>query len=283
MFKVLGAIAGSVLVGIGGLLIGLCVKFRNDWEYMKKLRSSIPSSKDNCECYMVCGLFKIFFGYFLCRCCCCKVEEPEVSMGEEGTTNCRDIRDGEDLEDSEVWKVWSDFVENETIPITQDDLSYMKQKYINYEYSHKNYCFKKTGERCNRRQCYHHGTIDWKGLIKHPVLYLIELNFDKAIEKCAQMNVTNLKPKDGLHWHFETKMYFEFVFKAALEPKFLENQDYKNIEESLGEKINNICLVIQDFPRECQHKNKHKEQIYLLRAIMSLRKNCNVPLIYNVR
>ena len=279
MFEVLVAIAGSVLVGIGGLLIGLCVKFRSDWEYMKKLRSSIPSSKENCECYMVCGLFKIFWGYFLCHCCCCKVEEPEVSM----MANCIDISDGEDLEDSEVWKVWSDFVENETIPITQDDLSYMKQKYINYEYSHKNYCFKKTGERCNRRQCYHHGTIDWKGLIQHPVLYLIELNFDKAIEKCAQMNVTNLKLKDGLHWHFETKMYFEFVFKAALEPKFLENQDYKNIEESLGEKINNICLVIQDFPRECQHENKHKEQIYLLRAIMSLRKNCNVPLIYNVR
>ena len=279
MFEVLVAIAGSVLVGIGGLLIGLCVKFRSDWEYMKKLRSSIPSSKENCECYMVCGLFKIFWGYFLCHCCCCKVEEPEVSM----MANCIDISDGEDLEDSEVWKVWSDFVENETIPITQDDLSYMKQKYINYEYSHKNYCFKKTGERCNRRQCYHHGTIDWKGLIQHPVLYLIELNFDKAIEKCAQMNVTNLKPKDGLHWHFETKMYFEFVFKAALEPKFLENQDYKNIEESLGEKINNICLVIQDFPRECQHKNKHKEQIYLLCAIMSLRENCNVSLIYNVR
>ena len=279
MFEVLVAIAGSVLVGIGGLLIGLCVKFRNDWEYMKKLRSSIPSSKDNCECYMVCGLFKIFWGYFLCHCCCCKVEEPEVSM----MANCIDISDGEDLEDSEVWKVWSDFVENETIPITQDDLSYMKQKYINYEYSHKNYCFKKTGERCNRRQCYHHGTIDWKRLIQHPVLYLIELNFDKAIEKCAQMNVTNLKPKVALHWHFETKMYFEFVFKAALEPKFLENQDYKNIEESLGEKINNICLIIQDFPRECQHKNKHKEQIYLLRAIMSLRKNWNVPLIYNVR
>ena len=279
MFEVLVAIAGSVLVGIGGLLIGLCVKFRSDWEYMKKLRSSIPSSKENCECYMVCGLFKIFWGYFLCHCCCCKVEEPEVSM----MANCIDISDGEDLEDSEVWKVWSDFVENETIPITQDDLSYMKQKYINYEYSHKNYCFKKTGERCNRRQCYHHGTIDWKGLIQHPVLYLIELNFDKAIEKCAQMNVTNLKLKDGLHWHFETKMYFEFVFKAALEPKFLENQDYKNIEENLGEKINNICLVIQDFPRECQHENKHKEQIYLLRAIMSLRKNCNVPLIYNVR
>lgn len=233
MFEVLVAIAGSVLVGIGGLLIGLCVKFRSDWEYMKKLRSSIPSSKENCECYMVCGLFKIFWGYFLCHCCCCKVEEPEVSM----MANCIDISDGEDLEDSEVWKVWSDFVENETIPITQDDLSYMKQKYINYEYSHKNYCFKKTGERCNRRQCYHHGTIDWKGLIQHPVLYLIELNFDKAIEKCAQMNVTNLKPKDGLHWHFETKMYFEFVFKAALEPKFLENQDYKNIEESLGEKL----------------------------------------------
>lgn len=279
MFEVLVAIAGSVLVGIGGLLIGLCVKFRSDWEYMKKLRSSIPSSKENCECYMVCGLFKIFLGYFLCHCCCCKVEEPEVSM----MANCIDISDGEDLEDSEVWKVWSDFVENETIPITQDDLSYMKQKYINYEYSHKNYCFKKTGERCNRRQCYHHGTIDWKRLIQHPVLYLIELNFDKAIEKCAQMNVTNLKLKDGLHWHFETKMYFEFVFKAALEPKFLENQDYKNIEESLGEKINNICLVIQDFPRECQHENKHKEQIYLLRAIMSLRKNWNVPLIYNVR
>ena len=283
MVKVLGGIAGSILVGIGGLLIGLLVKFRHDWNYMKKLRSSIPSSNDNCEYYMLCGLFKIFFGCFLCRCCCCKVEEPEVSMGEEGTAKNGDINDGENLEDCEVWEVWEDFLRNETIKITQDDLSYMRQKYINYQYSHGNYCFKKPGEKCNSRECFHHRTIDWKGLIQHPVLYFIELNFDNMTKKCAQMNVTNMKPRDDyLHWPFEAKKYIEFVFKAALEPIFSENQNYKNIEKSLGEKINNICLVINGFPSEYKHDFK-KEEIYLLRTVISLRKNCEVPLIYNVR
>ena len=279
----IGPIAGTVIGAIGTLLVGLLVKFRHDWKYMKKLRSSIPSSEDNCECYMFCGLFKIFWGHFLCRCCCCKVEEPEVSMRKEGTTKHGDIKDGKDLEDCEVWKVWEIFFKNETISITQNDLSYMRQKYIDYQYSHGNYCFKEPGQRCNRRQCFHHGTIDWKGLIQHPVLYLIELNFDETIEKCEKMNVINLKGKDDvLHWDFETQKYLEFVFKAALKPIFLENQDYKNIEKSLGEKINNICLVIHGFPREYKHHFK-REEVYLLRAIMSLRKNCNVPLIYNVR
>ena len=97
------------------------------------------------------------------------------------------------------------------------------------------------------------------------------------------MNVTDLKPKDGdIEWNFEAKKSLEFIFKAALEPTFAVNQDYKNIEKNLGKKINNICLVIRDFPHKYKGEFEEDEK-FLLCTIMSLRVHFRVPLIYNVR
>ena len=282
MAKILSGIITPVIVGIVVMLVTMFVKFRHDWNYMRKLRSSIPSSKNNRDGCMLYGLFKIFVGHVLCCCCCCKVEKPKDS-GKEGTSQSDDIKIWKNCKDGDFWKDWESFLKNETIAITQNDLIYMRKKYINYQYSHRNYCFNGSGERCNRHQCFHHETIGWEGLIQHPVLYLIELNFDEAKNKCTLMNVTDLKPKDGdIERNFEAKKSLEFIFKAALEPTFAVNQDYKNIEKNLGKEINNICLVIRDFPHKYKGEFEEDEK-FLLCTIMSLRVHFRVPLIYNVR
>ena len=268
--KVVAGIAIAVISGIGALLGGLLLKFQNDWKYMTKLRKSHIKrklSEDNCECYLLCGLIKIFFGHFFCRCCYCKISKN----GKKKTGKTYEIED------------WESFIKNETIPITLDDLNYMKQKYINYRYSHKHYCFQNPGKRCNHSQCFHYETINLKGLIQHPVLYLLVLNFDTANESCDQLNIEDLKhDSKSLTWKHENKKALEFIFKVMLEPTYSENQDYRNIEKSLEKKINNICLVIEDFPRKYRDNLEDNEK-FILQTILTLHKYHKVPLIYNVR
>lgn len=266
MVKVVGAIAGSVIVGIVGLVVGLLVKFRHDWNYMRKLRSRIKSkieSKDNCECWMPCGLSKIFFGHFLCRCCCCKVKKPENSEKDYDITD------------------WEDFLKNESITITQNDLKSMRKKYINYHYSHRNYCFKKPRKGSNYPQCFHDETVDWKGLIQHPVLYLLALNFDEVNKIYWKMNAGKRKKRDSvIKWNVEELNPLEFVFKGVLGPE--NNQYYQNIEKTISKKAENICLVIENFPRKYK-KNFEEDEIYTLNIILALHQLHNVRLIYNVR
>ena len=228
-------------------------------------------SEGDCKCYLLCGLFKILFAHFLCRCCCCccccKVSN---SSNRENTTEY-EIKD------------WADFCKNETIPIAQSDLNDMKQNYINSQYSHKFYCFQKPKKRCSHSQCFHYETIFWKGFMQHPVLYLLILNFDKAKKKYKKMNVSVLKQDNKvLTWEDEENKALDFIFKIMFEKTHRNNKDFRNIKDRLENKINNICLVIEGFPHEYRNDFKDEEN-FIIRTILSLRQYYKVPLIYSVR
>ena len=60
------------------------------------------------------------------------------------------------------------------------------------------------------------------------------------------------------------------------------NKDFRNIKDRLENKINNICLVIEGFPREYRNNFKDEEN-FIIRTILSLRQYYKVPLIYSVR
>lgn len=118
-------------------------KFNKWFLYIKILRKNfINSSKCKessccsiccclccCHCCQCCCLpfkmirifCKIFCGYFLCQ--SCRVDRPEDDK----------------KVDIKGWKKFSEIL----YTIKEEDLRYMKEKYVHYEYSHKHYCLPK--------------------------------------------------------------------------------------------------------------------------------------------
>ena len=218
---------------------------------MKTLRKVHKGSESGCcECYMLCGLFKILFGYSCCQCF-------KVSDGSEKKTK---------ENAKETAEKWENLCSNEIIPIAQRDLDKMVKKYVRYRYSHKHYCFRKRGERCS-----HYKTTKWERLLQHPVLYLLKLNFAEAkknidVEKC-QNNI----------------MYpLEFIFQEGFQETNKKLKAFENIKESLASKTKNICLVIKNLPSG-NYGDFQDEEKSLAEMILALHSFHDVPLIYNVR
>ena len=218
---------------------------------MKTLRKVHKGSESGCcECYMLCGLFKILFGYSCCQCF-------KVSDGSEKKTK---------ENAKETAEKWENLCSNEIIPIAQRDLDKMVKKYVRYRYSHKHYCFRKRGERCS-----HYKTTKWERLLQHPVLYLLKLNFAEAKKN---IDVEESQNK---------KMYpLKFIFQEGFQDKHKKLKVFENIEESLGSKTKKICLVIENVPRGNYGEFQDKEKS-LAEMILQIHSFYDVPLIYNVR
>lgn len=150
----------------------------------------------------------------------------------------------------------------------------MTQMYIKYNYSHKHYCFKTPGKRCNCFQCIHYETMICKGVAQHPALYLLVVNFQRAGEK--------YEPKNSDYENNKEKKHLEFIFQARFERTSKNDEVYKNIEDTIKNKMENVCLVIQDFPDEFKNNFQDKEK-FILEEILTMRLYFHVPLIYNVR
>lgn len=212
-----------------------------------------------------CGSYRITFGHFFCRCCCCKVSN------------------GSQIKDEERYEIkdWNLFIEKEIIPINQFDLHDMRQKFMENRYDHKYYCFKNAGERCNHSQCFHYETIKWKGLLQHPVLYLLALNYDDTKESCKALrevitdtnHLTRLDNNDSP---------LEFIFKVIIKENVRESAEFQATKASLDMEINKICLVLENFPREYR-SNFQDEEKFTLELILTLQQNYKVPLMYSVR
>lgn len=95
------------------------------------------------------------------------------------------------------------------------------------------------------------------------------------------MNAGKRKKRNSvIKWNDEELNPLEFVFKGVLGPE--NNQYYQNIEKTISKKAENICLVIENFPRKYK-KNFEEDEIYTLNIILALHQLHNVRLIYNVR
>lgn len=219
------------------------------------------------QSFCLCRFFSIFFAHFLCRCCCGRVSYVNKVNVEEGY---------------EI-KNWKLFINKESIPITQDDLHNMRQKYINSCYNHKYYCFKNARERCNHLQCFHYETIKWKGLVKHPVLYLLVLNFYDAKKICKEIIAIRTLKTGNKNWFYNENSPLDFIFKLIVNQNVQANYtELRYTEGSLDNRINNICLVLEDFPRE-YISNFQDEEKLILEKILTLHHSYKVPLMYSVR
>ena len=247
------------------------MEFIGDLNYMKKVRKCLMKdglSEDNNRFYWFSVLLRILFGHLFCRCCCCK-----VSYGSKIKVKQRyEIKD------------WNSFIDKETIPITQEDLHDMRQKYINHHYHHKHYCFKNAGERCNNSQCFHYETIMWKGLLHQPVLYLLIVNFDDAKEICKDITEAGelIGDKKKLNWFYNNDSPVVFPFKVIFKQNLRGSTEFQLTEDSLSNKVNNICLVIEDFPGE-YISNFQDEEKLVLENILRLHHEYRFQLMYSVR
>lgn len=113
-----------------------------------------------------------------------------------------------------------------------------------------------------------------KGVAQHPALYLLVVNFQRTGEK--------YEPKNSDYENNKEKKHLEFIFQARFERTSKNDEVYKNIEDTIKNKMENVCLVIQDFPDEFKNNFQDKEK-FILEAILTMRLYFHVPLIYNVR
>ena len=246
-------------------------KFGYDLSWMWKTKQSQRIRQlSSCDIvsHVFCEPYRIIFGYFSCRWCCCK-----VSYGSQ-------IKEEERYE----IKDWNLFINKETIPITQVDLHDMRQKFIKSRYNHKYYCFKNAGERCNHSQCFHYETIKWKGLLQYPVLYLLVLNYGDTKESYKVMIALRklITDNNHLNWLDSNDNPLEFIFKVILKENLQGSTEFEGTKGRLKNKINNICLVLEDFPREYS-SNFQDEEKFTLELILRLQQYYKVPLMYRVR
>lgn len=107
------------------------------------------------------------------------------------------------------------------------------------------------GKKCNHLRCIHYENTKWKGLVKHPVLYLLVLNIDVTKEICKDViAVKELNIYNNKNWFYDDDSPLDFIFKVIVNQVVKTSTGLKYTKKSLDNRINNICLVLEDFPRE---------------------------------
>ena len=268
--KVVGSIAGMLAAALTGLLANLYVKYRNDWQAIRRLRNGDGGC---CRYYLLCGLLKIFLGYFYCCCYgCCKRKRKK------GSTNSNTIDDG--IGKGTI-NDWIDFINNEGKAITTTSFEDMKKNYRNCQYKHQHYCYK-NGRKCNPSECEHDTSRKCGGSLKNPMLYLVELDFDASIRDSLNKYEETNKTMAHLYELYCKKDPLEFLFKVALSKSEKDRDAFKNIQGNWDEKSKNVCIVATNFPTKNDRPFGEGEKL-LLQSLFQLHKKYNVQLIYNVR
>ena len=85
------------------------------------------------------------------------------------------------------------------------------------------------------------------------------------------------------NWFYNENSPLDFIFKLIVNQNVQANYtELRYTEGSLDNRINNICLVLEDFPRE-YISNFQDEEKLILEKILTLHHSYKVPLMYSVR
>ena len=268
MSKIIGGFAASLALGFMSLLASLYFKYKKDWKSIRRVRKSLKEKDGGgcCKYYLLCGLLKIFIGHFYCYCHGCRPQKKNDS--------------NESIIQNRI-----DLVNNKSNRIASATLETMKKNYLNYRYDHRHYCYK-NGNNCNPSECWHYSYRKWKGLLKNPVLYLLELNFTELINTMVE-RLNEHESEDQTMEHLIRKYRnnpLQFVFALVLSKNSKDVKAFEKIKNSLDKKLKNICIVAKNFPPK--EKNDFTEQEnFLLDSLYRLynpAKKYRIQLIYNV-
>ena len=265
MIKVVSSLVGSIIVGVFLFIGSLYIAFKNDWKYIKRLRKlfkKYSSTKNDtqksykccklCECCR--GLFGICCAFTHC-CCCSHTDETDETCSPGVSCKIEELRR------------WDKFFKQVAIHIREDNVENMKKSYMNFKFHHKFYCFKKP---CT------HGKLDkCDRLLKQPILYLRELDFKKS-KKYYRVKDKKLKKEQP------SKLdYLKFIFESIKEEdaSYKLDKAYNGIEKKLDKKGENLCLILNNFPKRFQEEFSEEEK-YLLNAVLQSHASHEVQLIY---
>ena len=270
--KFVKVLAGTLAAAFTGLLATLYIKYRNDWQAIRRLRKGNGGC---CRYYLLCGLLNIFLGCFYCWCYSCCTRKRKKGPTNSNRSTVDDEIGEETIND------WIYFINNEAEAITTTIFEDMKNNYRNYQYKHQYYCYK-NGEKCNPSECEHKTSRKCKGLLKNPILYLVELDFDASIrDSLNKYEGTNKTMKD-LYDVYCKQNPLEFLFKVAFSKNEMDRSAFTNIQGNWDKKSKNVCIVATNFPTKNDRPFGEGEKL-LLQSLFQLHKKYNVQLIYNVR
>lgn len=240
---------------------------------MRRLRKIIIKNKDQrncitckfCNCF--CGMYCIWRGRLFCWCyryCCCCYSRKKV-----------DVKDP-----------WAAFF-SKTVSITNQAFNDMKKSYGKYRYAHSYYCYKEDGERCPHSECKHKTLITMQGFLKHPTLYLIELDYLK-LKEYENIISTAKSTRSGTGAEYLEMDNLELIFlsvkEGATEKRDLIQNAYEGIKNELRYKVRYLCLVLVNFPENNESlNNSEQRENFLMDAVLLLYTEFDLQLIYKVR
>ena len=273
MSKIVGGFASSLALALVGILARLYFKYKEDWKSIRRVRKSLTEEGDGgcCKYYLVCGLLKIFLGNFYCCCHGCGTRKKSKRANDSNES---------------IFQNRIDLVNNKANAITPTILESMKKNYLNYRYNHRHYCYK-NGNNCSPSECWHYSYRKWKGLLKKPVLYLLELNFAELtnnMEERLNKHENAVETMGDLFKKYGNNP-LKFIFALVLSKDGKDSDTFKKIENNLHKKLRNICLVAKNFPSEERSDFSEKEKFLLdsLYKLCNPEKSDSIQLIYNVR
>ena len=145
----------------------------------------------------------------------------------------------------------------------------------------------KMGKKCKPSECEHDSSRQCKGLVRNPMLYLIELDFSKLENhlKSWLLNIHHVEDPDNQKVEEKLNKYRdnprELIFEIALSRDDKDAKALEKIRGRLNEKIKNVCIVANNVTKKrCEFSNSEN---LLLHSLFQLHKNHKVQLIYNVR
>ena len=248
------------------------VRHRKDWEFIRRLRKIIIKNKDqrNCITCKFCdwfhGMCCIWLGRLFFRC------YPYGCYYSRGKVDVKDL--------------WAAFF-SKTVSITNQTFNDMKESYGKYNFAHRYYCYKTDGERCSHLDCKHKTLITMGGFLKHPTLYLIELDYLK-LKVYKKIISTAKSTRSGTGEEYLESDYLELIFlsvkEGATEKRNLIQNAYEGIKNKLRYKVRYLCLVLVNFPETYESLNDlEQRENFLMAAVLKLYTEFDLQLIYKVR
>ena len=233
----------------------------NDWEYIRRLQNKFMANDAARSCFssklcnFIYGIFSVYYAYFRC--------------------SCRSIS----IQNAERIEHWRELF-GRSVSITTANLSDMKTSYINNQFCHTYYCYQNNGGLS--LVCEHGSSVKLGGLLQHPVLYLIELDFKRRKEYNTLMQ-TQLNRSSN----YTELDLLNFIFFSIMEGPnrriYEDRNAYDAIKSNLEHKIHYLCLVLENFPNQIDEDLQDADGIFLVEAVGRVWMEYDIQLVYKVR
>ena len=156
----------------------------------------------------------------------------------------------------------------------------MKTSYINNQFCHTYYCYQNNGGLS--LVCEHGSSVKLGGLLQHPVLYLIELDFKRRKEYNTLMQKQLNRSSNYTELDLLNFIFFS-IMQGPNRRIYEDRNAYDAIKSNLEHKIHYLCLVLENFPNQIEEDLQDADGIFLVEAVGRVWMEYDIQLVYKVR